>query len=81
MVKIIAEGKTNQSFKKLIASAPIKGITRLSFKVLKELKLKSMQKSRMASLLNSFNSDLSTGKTTNFKKFKILYILKQLMVN
>jgi hypothetical protein len=74
MVKKIADGSTNQSFKKLMASAPIIGIIRLSFNVLRELKLKSMQKSKVANLLSSFNSDFSTGKITSFMKLRIFII-------
>ena len=71
-VKTIAQGRTSHNFKKLIASAPIEDITRLSFKVLSELKLNNTQINKAANLQKSFNSDFSIGKIASFRNCKNL---------
>lgn len=75
-VKATALGSTNHNFKKLIASAPIADIIKLSFKVLSALKLNNTQINKEANLQKSFNSDLSIGKIAIFRNCKNLQSIK-----
>ena len=66
-VNIIVEGKTNQSFKKLILSAPMLGTIKLSLIDLRVPKLKSMHSIINAIGTKSFISERLIGQKISEK--------------
>ena len=65
-MKIIVDGRTSQSFKKLITSAPIFGTTRLSLIERSAPKLNNTQSIINANGANNLISDLSIGQKISF---------------
>jgi len=72
MVNITVDGNTNHNFKKLIASAPIFGTTKLSFIDRNDPKLNSMHNIINAMGIKSFISERSMGQKISLIFSKIV---------